>query len=267
MLPLPKGLKLSTLEQRSEFYRNEFDIERLKRWLGARLKSTVFTAIIGRHTNIYPEKYKKIKNNTIVIDYIRSLEHLQKYLLQYLPESAYYDRGVYENLERCRKCRIAYRKCWDCKHFLGQELAFDIDPENVKCPYHGDYTKKMKYQRGLSFCLYEFNAVKKQTIKLYEKLAKNYSNLKITYSGRGFHIHVFDKDSYKLGKKERLKIAREIGKKYVIDEWVTAGEMRLIRLPYSLHGMVSRVCIPVRKAELLRFDYRTEKRCLPKFSG
>ncbi|MEW6070443.1 MAG: DNA primase [Candidatus Thermoplasmatota archaeon] len=201
MLPLPKGLRFATLDERKRFYEKEFGVNNLKKWLDGKLKNTVFTAIVGRHTNIYLEKYRKIKNNTIVIDNIRDLEHLRKYLLQYLPESAYYDRGVYENLEICRSCKIAYRKCWECKHFLGQELAFDLDPENIKCPYHGDYAKKMKLKKGLSFCMYEFNVVRKQALELYEELIKNYSKLKITYSGRGYHIHVLDEDAYKLTRK------------------------------------------------------------------
>ncbi|MDI6856375.1 MAG: DNA primase, partial [Candidatus Thermoplasmatota archaeon] len=76
---------------------------------------------------------------------------------------------------------------------------------------------------------------------------------------------MFDEDTYKLARKERLKIAQMLSKKYAINEWVTAGEMRLVRLPYSLHGMVSRICIPVKITELKYFGPRTSKECLPKF--
>jgi hypothetical protein len=41
--------------------------------------------------------------------------------------------------------------------------------------------------------------------------------------------------------------------------------MRLIRLPYSLHGLVSRVVVSVEKGELERFDPIHDKRCIPKF--
>jgi len=40
---------------------------------------------------------------------------------------------------------------------------------------------------------------------------------------------------------------------------VTSGEMRLIRLPYSLHGMVSRVVIPVPRGKLESFRYDDPK--------
>jgi DNA primase catalytic subunit len=56
-------------------------------------------------------------------------------------------------------------------------------------------------------------------------------------------------------------------KGFGIDEWVTAGEMRLIRLPYSLHGLVSRIVVPVEKSELERFDPVSDERCIPKFLG
>jgi DNA primase catalytic subunit len=41
--------------------------------------------------------------------------------------------------------------------------------------------------------------------------------------------------------------------------------MRLIRLPYSLHGLVSRIVVPVEKSELERFDPVSDERCIPKF--
>jgi hypothetical protein len=41
----------------------------------------------------------------------------------------------------------------------------------------------------------------------------------------------------------------------------------LIRLPYSLHGLVSRVVVPVEKGELGRFDPVHDKRCIPMFLG
>jgi DNA primase catalytic subunit len=69
-----------------------------------------------------------------------------------------------------------------------------------------------------------------------------------------------------LGAKQRVKIAREVKKQgFAIDEWVTAGEMRLIRLPFSLHGMVSRVVLPLEKSELDRFDPINDERCVPRF--
>ena len=107
--------------------------------------------------------------------------------------------------------------------------------------------------------------VREQALSLHEYLEKNYSRMRIVYSGRGFHIHVFDEEAYLLKEKERRQIARSVKKKgFAIDEWVTLGEMRLIRLPFSLHGLVSRIVLPLDKSEVERFDPVNDERCLPK---
>ncbi len=67
---------------------------------------------------------------------------------------------------------------------LGQELAFDLDPENITCPIHGSLADKMKRQQGLSFCELEFEMVKKEAIGLYDFLEKRFSDLKVVYSGQ-----------------------------------------------------------------------------------
>ncbi len=50
-----------------------------------------------------------------------------------------------------------------------------------------------------------------------------------------------------------------------MDEWVPSGGMRLIRLPYSLNGLVSRTVIPLAKNELGIFDPITDERTIPRF--
>jgi DNA primase catalytic subunit len=104
------------------------------------------------------------------------------------------------------------------------------------------------------------------TAKLYEELMGIFSNMKIVYSGRGFHIHVFDEDVYGWSHKKRKEFAEKIKKKgFPIDEWVTSGDMRLIRLPHSLHGMVSRIVTPLDIKQLSSFDPIRDDRCMPKF--
>ena len=103
----------------------------------------------------------------------------------------------------------------------------------------------MKRGQGLSFCELELRMVKDKTISLYEELENHFSSLEIVYSGRGFHIHVFEERAYRMSYRERKSIAARLKRKgFPIDEWVTSGGMRLIRLPHSLHGMVSRIVIP-----------------------
>ena len=108
--------------------------------------------------------------------------------------------------------------------------------------------------------------VREEAIKLYEELEKQFSEMRVVYSGRGFHIHVFDKEPFTWKRKQRRILAQELKKKgFLIDEWVTTGGMRLIRLPYSLHGMVSRVVLPLEVNDLTRFDPVRDPRCVPKF--
>ena len=103
---------------------------------------------------------------------------------------------------------------------------------------------------------------------LYEYLAKRYSKLKLIYSGRGFHIHVFDRDAYHLTTTERIALSKEVkAAGFQIDEWVTTGEYRLIWLPYSLNGRVSRIVLPLKKEEIEGFDAGHDQRCVPKFLG
>jgi DNA primase catalytic subunit len=247
---LPAGMRYSTLEDRKEFYDEEFDLKKVKNWFNGNLGYTKFAVIIGKHTKILPEKYREDAETTIIIDEYKDLTDVRDQVLDFLPEAMYYDRNIYDASD----------------NLLGQELAFDLDPENITCPIHGTLADKMARNQGLSFCEIEFSLVQKEAIGLYEFLDRRFSDLRVTYSGRGFHIHVMDKDAYQLTTKQRKEIAREIKKNgFKIDEWVTTGEYRLIRLPYSLNGIVSRIVLPLEKEELESFDAIHDMRCLPKF--
>lgn len=249
---LPRGMRYATLEERKQFYTEEFSLPKVHEWLALLKGKVKFAVVIGRHTRIYPDKYREDSGTTIIIDEYTSLDEVRDYMTEFLPEAAYYDRNVYD--ENDRK--------------TGQELAFDLDPENITCPIHGTLADKMKRHQGLSFCKLELELVKEQAVSLYEHLEAQFSSMKIVYSGRGFHIHVLDPEAYAFSPKERRQITRKVKENgFKIDEWVTAGDMRLIRLPYSLHGLVSRVVIPVEKGELESFDPIHDKRCIPKFLG
>ncbi len=259
----PKGMRPSSLKERRLFYAEEFDLRRVELWMSHRdIRNTAFAVIIGRHSDIYLPEYAEIKNKAVIIDEHRGLEDVLEYILQYLPEGVYYDRNVYSDIKLCQKCEKAYKDCWDCDNFLGQELAFDIDPENVSCPYHGSVKEKMRRGEGLSFCMLEFRKVRKLTLKLYEELREEFKQIRIVFSGRGFHLHVLDRRAIEMGKEERAEVARQFSE-YAIDEWVTNGEMRLIRLPYSLNGLVSRICLPLNIDKVADFDPRSS--AIPSF--
>jgi DNA primase catalytic subunit len=249
---LPRGMRYATLEERKQFYTEEFSLEKAAKWLEEHKGKVKFAVIMGRHTKIYPEKYREDASTTIIIDEYKGLDEVRDDMIEFLPEAVYYDRNVYDGTDRK----------------TGQELAFDLDPENITCPIHGTLADKMQRHQGLSFCKLELEMVKEQAASLYEHLEAQFSSMKIVYSGRGFHIHVFDPEAYALSTKERRQIAQKVKEKgFQIDEWVTSGSMRLIRLPHSLHGLVSRVVVPVEKGELDRFDPIHDKRCIPNFLG
>jgi DNA primase catalytic subunit len=246
----PKGMRYASLEERERFYRQEFGLDRVKEWFEGSKGKIAFAVIIGRHTRIYPEKYRKDASTTIVIDEYKNLEEVKNLIIEFLPESVYYDRNVYGNKNE----------------MLGQELAFDLDPENITCPIHGNLGDKMKKGQGLSFCELELQLIKEQALDVYTYLRTFFSLMKIVYSSRGYHIHVFDAHAYKMSSKERRQFAETVkAKGFPIDEWVTAGDMRLIRLPYSLHGLVSRIAMPLGFDELRKFDPVNDENCVPKF--
>jgi DNA primase catalytic subunit len=243
-------MRYSTLKERQEFYNEEFDLAKVEDWFGIRVKNVVFAVIIGRHTKIFPPEFEEDASTTILIDEYNDLADVKRQIMEFMPESVYYDRNVYDEKGKVK----------------GQELAFDIDPENLTCPIHGTLEEKMKRRQGLSFCKTEFKMAKEETARLFENLTSLFSEMRIVYSGRGFHIHVFDGDVYDLKYNKRYKLAKKLKKDgFLIDEWVTSGGMRLIRLPYSLHGMVSRIVIPLGVDELKSFDPISDERCLPRF--
>jgi len=245
-------MRYSTLKERKDFYKKEFDLTKLELWFEDwnETRRVKFAVIIGRHTHISPKKYQKDVSTTIIIDEYKDLNEVKTQISEFLPESAYYDRNVYDKKQR----------------IVGQELAFDLDPENLTCPIHGTLADKMKRHQGLAFCELELNMVKEETLKLHEELEKQFSKMRVVYSGRGFHIHVFDREPFSWSYRKRQTLARELKKKaFLIDEWVTTGGMRLIRLPNSLHGMVSRVVLPIDVNQLAKFDPITDERCVPKF--
>src|SRR6266853_3851267 len=96
-------------------------------------------------------------------------------------------------------------------------------------------------------------------------LSTRFTQINLVYSGRGIPIHISDEGTVSWNRKKRLALVRSLTKKgFVMDEWVPAGGMRLIRLPYSLNGLVNRVATPLPKSELGVFDPITDERTRPK---
>jgi|SRR5208282_3085534 len=242
-------MRYATLEERRQFYQLEFDVGRMREWLRKVVVSPRFAVVIGRHTGIFPYEYEEDLSTTILINHIRNFEELRGQILDFLPESVYYDQNVY------RSGKV-----------LGEEIAFDLDPENLTCPIHGSLEAKMSVGQGLSFCKLELNMLKGYALRLYDTLRETFSGIRLVYSGRGYHLHVADRDSYQWTYRQRRDLAGKLEKEgYPIDSWVTAGRLRMIRLPFSLHGMVSRIVLPLSIEELEEFDPVHDERCIPGF--
>ena len=266
MLSLPSGMRLSTLEERREFYEDEFDVSVLARWTACRKKSTKFAMILGRHSGIVVPAHAQNKDDVIVIDDWKSARDIRAYALDYLPEGLYYDRNRYVDVSKCSACARGGRYCDGCDNYQGQQLAFDLDPENVDCPYHGHIGEKMQRGRGLSFCMFEFRQLRRQAYEISMELRSEYDEVRTVFSGRGFHVVIDDEAAYSLSRKQRLAIARRYGKRFAIDEWVTVGGSRLMRLPGSLNAIVSRKCMEIKRGrDLLKFDPRTSVLAMPDF--
>ena len=259
-------MRASGLEERRRFYRDEFDVRSLGTWIGRRQRTTKFAMIPGRISGIFNPRHAEDKDNVVLIDVWRSAYDIRRFALEYLPEGVYYDRNRYIDVRKCRECGDRKRSCPECYNFDGQQLAFDLDPENVDCPYHGHIGEKMDTGRTHSFCMYEFKSVRRQSIGLKTEMMKEYDRVDVVFSGRGFHVVVDDEEGYALTNKERRQLASRMGKRFDIDEWVTAGSSRLMRLPYSLNALVSRKCMRIKDERVLEeFDPRTSEDVLPRF--
>lgn len=214
----------SSLEQRKKFYEKEFDLEKVKNWF--RKNKIEFPQICaldaGSDTGII--KDKKLEGYILYFKF----SELKKKIEKYVPEDIYYDRNLYTNPKKVLKTL-------DFSDWKRQELVFDIDADNIKCHHGKKPVCKKCLRKALQF-----------TIKLKNELEKlDYKKLRIVYSGRGYHIHSFDKKTFVMDIEERKRFVKRF-KKFAIDPWVSLGYTNLIRMPFTLNGLVSRKVIPLK---------------------
>ena len=240
----------SALNERVYFYKHEFNIKKASSFLAK--KPQFFVIDPGSETKIIKNK-SKVGKLTVLKPSI-SYKELKDRLPKYAPEDLYYDRNTYKDPNSALKT-MNFRESFRYKNFLNQQLAFDIDPENIDC----------NHKNHLSFCPKCLIEVKKQATEMINKLQDiGFNKIKPVYSGRGFHIHVFDEKAYNLSIGERSAINKKL-KEFAIDPWVSKGRIRLIRLPYSLNSIVSRIVLPLRIKEIKRFNPLTDNRTIPRF--
>ena len=242
--------KVSNIKEREDFYKNEFNLNKAKEWFKKNklLMPQLYAIDMGSETKIIKNKEKLNKIINLRPD------NLKNKLVRYAPEDVYYDRNRYKEPELMLR-KLNFREIFNDKNFLGQQLAFDIDPENFKCKCKSKFPK---------FCEKCMKKSIKQSIELANFLEKSFKNIGLVYSGRGMHVHVFDKEAFKLSVKEREVLNKKL-KKFNIDKWVSRGYIRLIRLPYSLNALVSRIVVPLSIDEAKDFNPVNDRRVMPGF--
>jgi len=87
-------MRIASLRERREFYSREFSLAKIRDWFPRMQSPIVFAVVIGRHTRIAPGKYLRERTWTIVIDEYEGLFEIKNYLIDFRPESVYYDRNV-----------------------------------------------------------------------------------------------------------------------------------------------------------------------------
>lgn len=248
-------------------YYSSLDFDKIGEWFKNKpgsLKRPIFHLDPGYETGYCKKKYRGMLGNLLYFD-IKDYNELKEMVLEYLPEDLYYDRNLYNDVSKCANCED--RNCLNCKDLLGQELMFDIDPENIDCPNCGTLEERIKGASMFKFCYICFNKAIDHTILLHKLLSsKNYHELTTVYSGRGFHVYVEDAFAYEMDQKERKRLVLEVKKQGIgIDPWVTEGGSRLARVPYSLNGLVSRVCHPIEIDDIKKLDFWRSKPFVPDF--
>lgn len=214
----------STLDERKEFYEKEFSIAKVKKWFKKNKISIpqICALDAGTDTGIILKKEWKGKM------FYFPFRELKKQIKKYVPEDIYYDRNVYEKPNKVLKNL-------DFSGRIKQELVFDIDADNIDC--------NCKKDRVCNVCLRKAYS---NALKMKKLLQKKFKKIKIVYSGKGFHLHALDEKAWQMKDSQRQELNKEL-KRFPIDEWVSAGHIRLIRMPYSLNSLVSRIVTPLSR--------------------
>lgn len=226
----------STLSERKQFYEKEFDIEKVKSFFKENNLPLPQICALDAGTNSGVLEKKEWYNKLFYLEFKDLIAKIKKYN----PEDVYYDRNVYENPKKVLNDL-------NFEGYVSQELAFDIDADNI-----ADVEPKdtQEYSRVMKKA-YEY------ALKLKKELEGEFERVIIVYSGRGFHVQVLDEKAAKLNNDGRDKLVKKFSK-YPIDPWVTKGYMRLLRVPYTLNAVVSRISVPIKN----KFN---SKETVPKF--
>ncbi|MDY6765826.1 MAG: DNA primase small subunit domain-containing protein [Candidatus Nanohaloarchaea archaeon] len=247
----PGELRPATVEERREFYRSAFPrdevAQRMDRW-----DKFVPVIDVGADTTRYRPRFKQYKGKLVRITDFDGVEDLATKIVDYAPEDLYYVTTI----EKADRVETNPER----------ELVFDIDPEDVDCE---DCRRRKQHlddtAAAYTFCEDCFAAAATATRQLHAFLENHFSQLDLVYSGRGFHIHVGDGEAFQMDREDRRRLAGKVAKEFPIDTQVTAGEKDLIRMPGSLHGLVSKVVTPIEPGVLTSPDHILTSVGVPEF--
>src|SRR5260370_23077812 len=166
-------MRIASPSERREFCSHEFNVAKIRDWFRGWQSPIVFAVVIGRHTRIAKRKELRERARAIVIDEYEGLSEIKNYLIDFSPESVYYDRNVYKDWDQSRSVGNDATRLGRA---FGQELVFDIDPENFTCPIHGTLEDKMRKHQGLSFCRLELQLPRQETVQLVEIISVRFTH-------------------------------------------------------------------------------------------
>ena len=247
--------RIASLSERELFYKREFSTSSVNKWIKNSGGYPQFYVIdAGTETGIIKDK-SRLKKLIIFTPGI-SLGDLREKLIRHIPEDVYMDRNIYKNPQDTYK-KMVFHRAFGTESCLRQMLAFDIDSGNIKCT-------KCRGKNFLYFCQDCFRRTTQMAEQAYYFLKKSFAKIECVYSGRGFHLYVLDKRAYFLTVSQRQRLNKKM-LKYAIDPWVSRGYIRLMRLPYTLNSIVSRIAIPLQINEVKGFNPATYMEAIPNF--
>ncbi len=224
----------SSLDNRKNFYKQEFSVDALDYFFF--IHPQFFVIDHGTETRIINDPKKA--NSLQILQPNLSFKALKAKLIIETPEDVYYDRNLYKDPNICLSCR-KFDSCFTCPYgnFMGQQLVFDIDPQNINCSSCG-------LSKHTNFCPECIQLAVSNAFLLKEELLYRFSDVRVVFSGRGAHVHVMDSSARRLSFSDRVLLNKQFAH-LGIDQFVSAGS-RLIRLPYSLNALSSRRVVPIQ---------------------
>ncbi len=162
----------ATLEERKMYYSEEWNINDLPDFIKTSIDKREFGF---DHNGEGPnDRYNQFK----------SAEELERFLKINYPYAAYSSVSFYEEPKK--------RDGW-----LKAELVFDIDAKDLpvrRCSCEAGKVCDLCLQDAKEFLFLISDALREEL---------NLKNIRYVYSGRGYHIRIFDEDIMKIGSSER----------------------------------------------------------------